>query len=246
VISLEQINSVLGDGRVVTGADGVDLGRIGRVLVDTRSGQPAWMSVTGDAWDGAVVVPLVLARMVDGTVSVPYSSLLVQGAPRAGAGEGRLGRGQEEEVVRHYGLDPAGTTVQQARREWRLPCTAHSLRLLRLELAGFLDVAGLPDEELEDLVLAASEAVTNAIEHAQTPAPGFFDVLADVQGTRVEITVRDYGRWRDPTTRGRPGHGLLLMRNLSALTVTVEPRGTTVTLQNRSADRDRWSFRRRR
>jgi len=204
------------------------------------------MTVTSETWDGAASVPLRLARLVEGTVSVPYSSLVVQGAPRAGAVEGHLRRGHEEDLALHYGLDPTETAPQQSRREWRLPCNAHLLRGLRLELRAFLDGTGLSGEELDDLVLATSEAVTNVIEHAQTPAAGFFDVLVDVDGTSVQVAVRDYGRWREPTPRDGPGHGLLLMQNLSALTITVEPRGTTVTLQNRSAEPGRWSFRRRR
>jgi anti-sigma regulatory factor (Ser/Thr protein kinase) len=248
VITREQIDTVLGDGRAVIGHDGHDLGHIARVFPDARSGQPAWMTVTSDIWDGAeLVVPLGLARLVDGAVQVPYSSTVVQAAPRAPTFPGHLGRRHEEDLALHYGLAGAAAgSPARSGRAWHLPCTAHSVRALRLELRSFLDVTGLPGDELDDLVLAASEAATNAIEHARTPVPGYFDVLADVEGTRVQITVRDHGRWREPTPRGGPGRGLLLMRNLSALTVTVEPGGTTVTMRNRSSDRGLLSFRRRR
>ena len=49
---------------------------------------------------------------------------------------------------------------------------------------------------------------------------------------RVEIVVRDYGRWRsDGTPPKDEGHGLLLMSTLAAVTLTSGPFGTTVTLR---------------
>ena len=257
MISREQIGAVQGDGGIVIGDDGQDLGRIGQVFLDALSNQPEWMTVTSDTWDGAeLVVPLALAHWDAGRVSVPYSAAVVENAPRAGISQGRLGRRHERDLFRHYGLGRAGaaaapgpTTVlltPPSHREWRLPCNAKSIRALRLELRPFLDVTGLPGEELDDLVLAACEAADNAIEHAGAPVAGSFDVSVDVDGVRVEITVRDYGRWRDPVPGDGRGRGLLMMRNLSALTITVERDGTTVNLQNRSGDPGSWSVRRRR
>ena len=234
--------------RGVVGRDGSDLGRISQVLLDAATGQPAWITVTGDGWDGAHVVPLARARMAGGRVSVPYSSLVVQGAPRASTSEGQLRAGSEADLLRHYGLDrasgadagePGGHPVTQGagrtRHEWRLPCTAQALRTLRGELRAVLDAAGLSGEELDDLVLAVSEAATNAIEHARAPAPGSSTSSWTSTGPACYVTVRDYGRWRDPVPGTGRGRGLLLMRSLAALTVTATPEGTTVTMENRSA-----------
>jgi anti-sigma regulatory factor (Ser/Thr protein kinase) len=256
VISREQMDAVLGDGALVVGDVGQDLGRIGRVFQDASSDRPpAWMTVTSDEWDGFErVVPLALGRLVGGRVSVPYSLDDVRTAPRAGT-EGRLlGRQHEEELALHYGIaapagprTPAYTTVtpSSVHRSWRLPCIPGSVRLLRHELRPFLDVTALPGEELDDLVLAACEAAANAVDHAGTAA-GSFDVSVAVEGERICITVRDHGRWRDPVPGTGRGRGLLLMRHLSALTVTVTPEGTTVTMENRAAAGGSWSFRRRR
>jgi anti-sigma regulatory factor (Ser/Thr protein kinase) len=262
VISREQIGSVQSDGGVVIGDDGQDLGRIGQVFLDDLSRQPAWMTVTSDAWDGAEqVVPLALAELDDGRVSVPYSAAVVRDAPRVNTSRSRLGSQHETDLLRHYGLGSTGAPVRpatttatttagahlQARHEWSLPSTGSSIRTLRLRLRPLLDVTGLPGEELDDLALAACEAAANAIEHAQTPTAAAFDVCLDIDGVRVQITIRDHGRWREPTPgmtdRGR---GLLMMRNLSSLVVTVEPDGTTVTLRNASATPGLWSLRRRR
>src|SRR3954469_11865989 len=78
-------------------------------------------------------------------------------------------------------------------RNWRFPATAVSVRDLRQELRPFLRGSGLPDGDIEDLVLAACEAATNGIEHARHPTQPCFDVLAEIDGRRVRVVVRDYG-----------------------------------------------------
>ena len=82
-------------------------------------------------------------------------------------------------------------------------------------------------------MLAACEAATNAIEHAQGSTELFFDVRAEIDGTGVQIVIRDYGRWTaghaDPR---RPGRGLRMMTMLTAVSLFSGPIGTSVTLRN--------------
>jgi anti-sigma regulatory factor (Ser/Thr protein kinase) len=129
----------------------------------------------------------------------------------------------------------AGTAVAASDRRsgtWRFPVAGTSVRGVRRALRPFLADAGLPTEEVEDLVLAACEAAANAVEHAVHPTEHFFDLTAETDDGRVEIVVRDYGRWRtDRTPPGDEGHGLLLMSTLAAVTLTSGPFGTTVTLR---------------
>jgi anti-sigma regulatory factor (Ser/Thr protein kinase) len=262
VIGRQQIGDVLGDGGVVIGQDGGDLGRIGQVFLDALSSEPAWMTVTSDSWAGAeLVVPLALAELDRGRIAVPYSAALVRDAPRSDNGQGYLDGQHESDLLRHYGLGGDGATSEgiqvdgrvtdtkvrrpPSRRAWRLPRHKTPLHSLRMELRSYLEVSGLPGEELDDLLLATSEAAVNAIEHARSPISSYVDVVVDVDGSDVCITVRDDGRWRDPTPGDGRGRGLLLMSALSTLTVTVDPWGTTVTLKNRSPEVHGWSFRRR-
>jgi anti-sigma regulatory factor (Ser/Thr protein kinase) len=262
VIAGEQIRDVLGDGGVVIGQDGADLGRIGQVFLDALSGEPAWLTVTSDWWGGAeCVVPLGRAVLDRGRIAVPYSAALVQDAPRSDDLRGSLDGQHERDLLRHYGLGGDAATCEgipanghvtdmkvrrpPARRAWRMCRHGAPIHSLRLELRSFLDVSGLPGEELDDLVLAASEAAANAVEHARNPISSYFDVIVDVDGSIVCITVRDDGRWRDPTPGEGRGRGLLLMSGLSALTVTAAPGGTTVTLENRAPELHGLSFRRR-
>ena len=80
------------------------------------------------------------------------------------------------------------------RRQWRWPSIPWSVRVMRLELRAVLDMSGLPDDELEDLILAAGEAGANAVEHARLPSLPFFDVLTEVGEHWARIVVQDHGR----------------------------------------------------
>jgi anti-sigma regulatory factor (Ser/Thr protein kinase) len=119
------------------------------------------------------------------------------------------------------------------RRQWRWPSVLTSVRAMRLELRPLLDLTGLPDDELQDLISAAEEAAANAVEHARLPAPPCFDVLTEVGDAWARIVIQDHGRWRAPAQGGGRGRGLYLMGVLAEATLTVGPGGTTVVLRNR-------------
>jgi len=105
-----------------------------------------------------------------------------------------------------------------------------------------------PPAQVDELVLAVSEAVSNSVEHGYRVAP---DVLES--GERVEVLVRistaddgyrlvefavaDHGAWREPvSTASTRGHGMLIMRSCTdELTVDGTPEGTTVVLRSRPA-----------
>jgi anti-sigma regulatory factor (Ser/Thr protein kinase) len=110
-----------------------------------------------------------------------------------------------------------------------------SVRAMRLQLRPFLDTTGLPGHDLDDLVLAASEAAANAVEHARLSDRPYFDVLTEVGEDRAGILIQDHGRWRPPSGGGDRGRGLYLMGRLSDATLSVGKRGTTVLLRNRTA-----------
>ncbi|WP_167760513.1 ATP-binding protein [Blastococcus sp. CT_GayMR16] len=123
---------------------------------------------------------------------------------------------------------------ERRRGAWRFPSTGVSVRGVRQDLRPFLAQAGLPDRDIDDLVLATCEAAANAIEHALQPTEFFFDVRAVIEGPDVVIVIRDYGRWRTGlSTRGNRGRGLHMMTMLATVTLTSGPRGTTVTLRHR-------------
>ena len=322
MITRRQIRAVMADGARVIDSAGHSVGRIVDVVLDVWTLEPAYMTVTcGPLPGAAVVVPLTRARLLDGSIQVPYTSADVSGAPPADGGSTwPLDRRQEEELHRYYAgledgapgephrparlgraaaleprpgrprtpvvdgnghrqgtvtagslLAPAGVEVLPLvagfdvhtaddgpaaypatasgpwppvstssagppwwqRRHWRWPSIPTSVRAMRLELRALLDLTDLPDDELDDLVLAAGEAAANAVEHARLPTLPFFDVLTEVGEHRVRIVIQDHGRWRPPTAGGHRGRGLQMIGLLAAATLTVGARGTTVVLCNR-------------
>lgn len=124
------------------------------------------------------------------------------------------------------------------RRHWRWLSVPTSIRAMRVELHPFLDMTGLPEDELDDLVLAASEAAANAVEHARLPTRPFFDVLTEVGEYSARIVIRSHGRWRTPAAAGDRGRGLQMIGVLADATFTVGSRGTTVVLHNRRRGTD--------
>jgi anti-sigma regulatory factor (Ser/Thr protein kinase) len=134
------------------------------------------------------------------------------------------------------GSPPWESTPTGLRSEWRLDADVSSVTAMRWWLRAFLGQAGLSVEEIDDLVLAACEAATNAVEHAQQPREPYFDVCTEIDDGEVTIAIRDQGLWRQPASPGERGRGLVLMRAVADITVTAAPDGTTVTIRNHPSD----------
>ncbi|SDY46161.1 Signal transduction histidine kinase [Modestobacter sp. DSM 44400] len=127
--------------------------------------------------------------------------------------------------------------VPTVRERWRFASTAQTIPALRRALRRALAEAGLDEDQAYDLLLAACEAATNAIEHAQDPTEPFFDVTAEALGGVVTITVRDYGQWRERVPSMDRGRGSTLMSAFADITARPGPEGTTVTIRApRAAD----------
>lgn len=109
------------------------------------------------------------------------------------------------------------------------------LRGLRSTLGRWLTGAGASESELFDITLSASEAATNAIEHAYGAKQASFVVRCEHDGEEVTVTVRDDGRWRTLRPHGG-GRGLEIMRSLmDAVTVDSDEHGTVVKMTKRLA-----------
>jgi len=108
-----------------------------------------------------------------------------------------------------------------------------------------------PAEQLEDLVLALSEAVSNSVEHGygvntRTTPSSTDSATVQVEGRvvagaggerRVVFTVRDRGRWRAPVAPAHfRGHGLNIIRACADdVSIDGDDSGTTLTLTSRPA-----------
>lgn len=120
--------------------------------------------------------------------------------------------------------------------DWVSPSVA------RDKVRTWLRAGGWTPTQIEDLVLAINEAVSNSIEHGYGIGPedpagsGTVELRGEVADHHVTFTVRDQGVWRPPvddpkSTRGR---GIRLMRAcVDHVTVDVTADGTTVVLRGR-------------
>jgi serine phosphatase RsbU (regulator of sigma subunit)/anti-sigma regulatory factor (Ser/Thr protein kinase) len=95
----------------------------------------------------------------------------------------------------------------------RFPADSIQLVTLRRTLQRWLTESGASAEEAYEVIVAASEAATNAIEHAYGPGPAFFEVRCEARDGLVEISVQDKGRWRSSRGTGR-GRGLHIIEGL--------------------------------
>jgi anti-sigma regulatory factor (Ser/Thr protein kinase) len=122
--------------------------------------------------------------------------------------------------------------AQLAHLDVRLPAELSSAGLARTALRRFLLATPLGERRSFDAVVAAGEAVANAIEHAYDRRPNqTFTLRARFEDQACFIFVEDGGTWNDVvplTTRGR---GIAMMRHLcDTLDIDHTQAGTTVAL----------------
>lgn len=150
---------------------------------------------------------------------------------------------QDEHPVRHPRREhapPAGAVRLTLAADWVAPSIA------RDRVERWLRALRWPPAQVEELVLALSEAVSNSVEHGYLVPPHVVDhpdvveiamrVRTAADGyRRAELVVRDHGSWREPdTTRTTRGHGTLIMRTCTdEIDIDGRPDGTTVVLLSR-------------
>jgi anti-sigma regulatory factor (Ser/Thr protein kinase) len=102
----------------------------------------------------------------------------------------------------------------------------------RRALRQWLAAIGADSDWIDDVLIAASEACTNALEHAYGPALGSVEVRAAFVEESLELVVSDCGAWKEPLDRGNRGRGRKLMENLMDHAVIESgPAGTVVRMQ---------------
>jgi anti-sigma regulatory factor (Ser/Thr protein kinase) len=129
----------------------------------------------------------------------------------------------------------SGSSADGRRCQWHLRSVETAIPWLRRGLRGFLEGTDLPQNDLDDLILAACEAATNAVDHAQEPTEPFFDASIEIADGVVTVVIRDHGQWQQPTSDPYRGRGLEMMNILADTIVTPGANGTTVTIRNHHA-----------
>jgi anti-sigma regulatory factor (Ser/Thr protein kinase) len=116
------------------------------------------------------------------------------------------------------------------RLDLTLPAQPANAVRARTAIARFLNGAGMADR-VGDLLVAAGEAIGNAIEHAYRGQSGAVRVRGRATLDSVTVEIRDFGAWQsDVAVEGR-GFGLPLMRAFAdSVEVERTPFGTRVEL----------------
>jgi PAS domain S-box-containing protein len=115
-----------------------------------------------------------------------------------------------------------------------LPSEPSALRSLRALLRRWLAQADASDIDMHAIVMACSEACTNAIEHAGAAPDETIGFEAVLHEGEVDVTVRDRGHWREARPPSDQGRGLELIDALmDDVQLETTPGGTTVRLRRR-------------
>lgn len=135
----------------------------------------------------------------------------------------------------------------QPRRQLRLELPADSIApsVARSRTRRWLTTLCWPAGQCDDIVLAVSEAVSNAVEHAYLDQPfGLVEVRGGTETApggqrRVTVIVRDHGRWRPaPLHTENRRRGIPLMRACMDTVTIGQPAddkvGTWVVLRSRA------------
>lgn len=80
----------------------------------------------------------------------------------------------------------------------RIPARAEYIALARLALSGLAEIAALQEEQLADLKLALTEAVSNSVRHAYADGGGFVSISYELTARSLGIEVVDDGAGFDP------------------------------------------------
>ncbi|MDP8967580.1 MAG: ATP-binding protein, partial [Actinomycetota bacterium] len=119
-----------------------------------------------------------------------------------------------------------------------LPSEPSALRSLRALLRRWLAQANAAPGDVHAIVMACSEACTNAIEHAGAAADETIAFEAVLHEGEVDVVVRDRGSWREGRPPGDQGRGLELIDALmDGVQLETTPEGTTLRLRRRLTER---------
>jgi serine/threonine-protein kinase RsbW len=102
--------------------------------------------------------------------------------------------------------------MSQAGKVLRIPADVAELARVRAFVRQQAEDSGAQREEIDDLVTAVDESVTNVIVHGYSGRAGSVEVAMNVDGPVIVVRLRDEARPFDPTTAPSPDISLPLER----------------------------------
>ena len=134
---------------------------------------------------------------------------------------------------------PAGRSIHHRASVFAagLAAAPKNIKKSRTDLALWLQPIALDPDQLDEILLAVSEAVTNAVEHgSECDESKCVLVRACVQDQALTVSVKDSGRWitqhPDPAARTHRGRGLLMIREIASnVDITCTQSGTEIVMR---------------
>ena len=123
------------------------------------------------------------------------------------------------------------TPISEVDSLWTYPADPYAAAAMRRDLRRALQQADVDSEAVFDLLIAASEAVNNAVEHAQRPTRPQVEVRLSIADGTARVAVRDFGSWRGRRPAMDRGRGAALMSAVAQVRVLPTERGTTVVIE---------------
>lgn len=105
-----------------------------------------------------------------------------------------------------------------------MPAQPSSAAVVRQRISAELAGAGIPDSLIDDVVLVATELLSNALRHARSLPDDQLDISWDILRGAVSITVTDGGGRHQPHVR-HPGPAETNGRGLSIVETLAEEWG---------------------
>ncbi len=137
---------------------------------------------------------------------------------------GSIGAPTDDVALLIASLEPAASFAVELSAEPEI------LPGVRRRLRGWLTRHGF-GESSGEIVLAVSEALNNAIEHAYREPGGTVRLHVSVDGGPLRVEVADRGRWREPVPNTERGRGIMLMKSMmDSVEIESNGDGTTVRL----------------
>jgi anti-sigma regulatory factor (Ser/Thr protein kinase) len=100
-----------------------------------------------------------------------------------------------------------------------IPASATQLAALRRAARRWMETVDVPAAAALDVLIALSEAASNAVLHAYDPgSPGRIRVRGHRRGDELELVVEDDGSWRDRSVH-HDGRGLDIIEAVSTVSV---------------------------
>jgi anti-sigma regulatory factor (Ser/Thr protein kinase) len=111
-----------------------------------------------------------------------------------------------------------------------VPATRDRIAAARASMRLWLSPRSVPAMIIDDVLLAASEALTNAAEHGHAFDGTPVQLQLASEGSTLVLTVEDTGKWGPPHAMADRGRGIAIIRAVSQK-VMIETTTTGTTLK---------------